>query len=46
MSLERKERRPPPPKDTGALYTTLFKERYGKLGAAAAVARYWMGRKF
>ncbi len=46
MRLERKERRPPPPKDTTALYATLFKERYGQLGAAAAVARYWMGRKF
>lgn len=46
MSLAPKTRRPPPPKDTRALYTTIFKERYGKLGAAAAVAGHWMGRKF
>jgi formate hydrogenlyase subunit 6/NADH:ubiquinone oxidoreductase subunit I len=46
IRLTRKERRPPPPKDTGALYTTLFKERYGQLGAAAALAGHWMGRKF
>jgi Pyruvate/2-oxoacid:ferredoxin oxidoreductase delta subunit len=46
IRLVRKERRPPPPKDTGGLYTTLFKERYGQFGAAAALAGHWMGRKF
>ena len=46
MMLARKERRPPPPKDTGALYTTLFKERYGRLPAVAALAGHWVGRKF
>lgn len=46
MRLAPNERRPPPPKDTRALYTALFKERYGQLGAAAALAGHWMGRKF
>jgi electron transport complex protein RnfB len=46
MSLRQKERRPPPPKDTAALYTTIFKERFGQLGAAAAVAGHLVGRKF
>jgi Na+-translocating ferredoxin:NAD+ oxidoreductase subunit B len=46
MSLQKKERRPPPPKDTATLYTTMFKERYGPLGAAAAIAGHLVGRKF
>jgi Pyruvate/2-oxoacid:ferredoxin oxidoreductase delta subunit len=46
MSLTPKERRPPPPKDTRALYTRLFQERYGKVGAGAALAGHWIGRKF
>jgi H+/Na+-translocating ferredoxin:NAD+ oxidoreductase subunit B len=46
MSLRRIERKPPPPKDTAALYTKIFKERYGPLGAAAAFAGHLVGRKF
>jgi len=46
ISLRRKERRPPPPKDTEALYATIFQERFGRLGAAAAIAGHLMGRKF
>jgi Pyruvate/2-oxoacid:ferredoxin oxidoreductase delta subunit len=46
MSLREKERRPPPPKDTRALYTTIFKERFGPLGATAAIAGHLVGRKF
>jgi len=46
MSLRTKVRRPPPSKDTKALYTQIFKERFGPLGAAAAVAGHLVGRKF
>ena len=46
MSLRKKERRPPPPKDTRALYLKIFKERYGPLRSAAAVAGHFVGRKF
>ncbi len=46
MSLRKKERRPPPPQDTAALYSKIFKERYGPLRAAAAVAGHLVGRKF
>lgn len=46
MSLQKKERRPPPPKDTRALYSTIFKERYGPFGTAVAVAGHLLGRKF
>ena len=46
MSLVKKERRPAPPKDTAALYTTIFKERYGPLAATAALVGHWVGRKF
>jgi electron transport complex protein RnfB len=46
MGLLTNERRPPPPKDTGALYSKMFKERFGALGAAAAVAGHLLGRKF
>lgn len=46
MSLRKKERRPPPPKDTRALYVKIFKERYGPLRAAAVVAGHLLGRKF
>jgi ferredoxin len=46
MSLRHLERRPPPPKDMAALYTTMFRERYGPVGAAAALAGHFLGRKF
>jgi Na+-translocating ferredoxin:NAD+ oxidoreductase subunit B len=46
LRLVKKERRPPPPKDMAALYATIFKERFGPLGAAAAVAGHWLGKKF
>ncbi len=46
MTLRRNDRRPPPPKDTSSLYSTMFQERYGPLGAAAAVAGHLLGRKF
>jgi Na+-translocating ferredoxin:NAD+ oxidoreductase subunit B len=46
IGLVRKERRPPPPKDTAALYSTIFKERFGPLGAAVAAAGHLVGRKF
>jgi electron transport complex protein RnfB len=46
MSLRKKERRPPPPKNMADLYSKMFKERYGPLGAAAAVAGHLVGRKF
>ena len=46
LSLGRKERRPPPPKDMPALYMKMLKERYGQLGAAAALAGHFVGRKF
>lgn len=46
ITLREKERRPPPPKDTTALYLTMFQERYGKLGAAKALAGYLVGRRF
>jgi NAD-dependent dihydropyrimidine dehydrogenase PreA subunit len=44
--LLRKEGRKPPPSDTMALYSTLFQERYGKLGATAVMAGHFLGRKF
>ena len=44
--LLRKEGRKPPPSDTMALYSTLFQERYGKLGATAVMAGHLLGRKF
>ena len=47
MGLRKKERRPPPPKDMAALYSTIFQQRFGRLGAAAAaVAGHFLGRKF
>jgi electron transport complex protein RnfB len=46
MSLHKKQRRPPPPKDMAALYSTIFRERFGRLGAAAARAGHFLGRKF
>ena len=46
MSLRKKERRPPPPKDTAELYSKIFRERFGPLRAAAAVAGHLVGRKF
>jgi electron transport complex protein RnfB len=46
MSLATKLRRPPPPKDTTALYAQIFKERYGPLGVMTAVAGHFLGRKF
>jgi len=46
MSLRKKERRPPPPEDMSALYKTMFQQRYGRAGTAAALARHLLGRKF
>jgi formate hydrogenlyase subunit 6/NADH:ubiquinone oxidoreductase subunit I len=46
MSLRKKERRPPPPKDMAALYSTMFQQRFGRLGAASTVAGHFLGRKF
>jgi len=46
MTLRKKERRPPPPKDTAELYSKIFRERFGPLRAAAAVAGHLVGRKF
>jgi len=46
VRLHKKDARTPPPKDTGALYTTIFQERFGRLGAAQAMAGHLLGRKF
>ena len=46
VQLQKKEGRKPPPKDMESLYTTLFKERYGGIGAAKAIAGHLLGRKF
>jgi electron transport complex protein RnfB len=46
IRLHKKEGRKPPPKDTGALYSKIFQERYGRLGATAAMAGHLLGRKF
>ncbi|MGA2572530.1 MAG: 4Fe-4S binding protein [Terracidiphilus sp.] len=46
MTLATKVRRPAPPKDTPTLYAQIFKERFGPLGAATAVAGHMLGRKF
>lgn len=46
MTLATKVRRPAPPRDTPTLYTQIFKERFGPLGAATAVAGHLLGRKF
>ncbi len=46
VRLHRKDGSKPPPKDMGALYTTIFQERFGRLGATAAMAGHLMGRKF
>ena len=46
VRLHRKEGKKPPPKDTQALYGTIFQERFGRLGATVAVAGHLVGRKF
>ncbi len=46
MTLRKKERRPPPPKDTKDLYLRMFKERFGPLRTMTAVAGHMLGRKF
>ena len=46
VRLHRKDGRKPPPKDMGALYSTIFQERFGRLGATAAMAGHLLGRKF
>ncbi|HUP03830.1 MAG TPA: 4Fe-4S binding protein [Bryobacteraceae bacterium] len=46
MTLQKHERRPPPPKDTPTLYASMFQERFGPLGAAMAMAGHAVGRKF
>ena len=35
-----------PPAHSGALYTRLFRERYGLIGTAVAIGRHLLGRKF
>jgi Na+-translocating ferredoxin:NAD+ oxidoreductase subunit B len=46
VRLRRKDGRKPPPEDMRALYSTMFQERFGRAGAAAAVAGHLLGRKF
>ncbi len=46
VQLHRRDARQPPPKSEQALYTQLFQERYGRLGATLAVAGRLMGRRF
>jgi formate hydrogenlyase subunit 6/NADH:ubiquinone oxidoreductase subunit I len=46
VRLHKKEGRKPPPKDMGALYSKIFQERFGRLGATAAMAGHLLGRKF
>jgi len=46
VRLHKKDGRKPPPKDTGALYSKIFQERFGRLGATAAMAGHLLGRKF
>jgi len=46
VRLRRKEGRKAPPKDTQALYGTIFQERFGRLRTAAAMAGHLVGRKF
>ena len=46
LRLRRKDGNTPPPKHTKALYLRMFQERYGKTGAAAALAGHLLGRKF
>jgi len=46
MTLRKKERRPPPPTDTRDLYVKMFKERYGTLRTAVALAGHLVGKKF
>jgi electron transport complex protein RnfB len=45
MSLTGVPRDCVPPRDTPALYTKIFIERFGRFAAAAAVARHAMGMK-
>jgi len=46
VRLHKKDGRKPPPKDMVALYSTIFQERFGRLGATAAMAGHLLGRKF
>jgi len=46
VRLHRKEGKKPPPKNTQALYETIFQERFGRLGATVAVVGHLVGRKF
>lgn len=45
MSLTRLPDERVPPRDTSALYTKIFLERFGKFAAAAALARHAVGAK-
>jgi Fe-S-cluster-containing hydrogenase component 2 len=45
MTLWRKPDDRRPPRDTAALYTAIFIERFGKFGAAAAAGRRLLGLK-
>lgn len=46
MTLRKRERPSPPPKDTAALYSKIFKERFGPVATATAMASHLLGRKF
>ncbi|MBZ5584893.1 MAG: 4Fe-4S binding protein [Acidobacteriia bacterium] len=46
LRLRKKEGTKPPPGNMRALYTTMFQERFGRLGTVAAVAGRLVGRKF
>jgi Na+-translocating ferredoxin:NAD+ oxidoreductase subunit B len=46
MRLRTMPERKPPPKDTRTLYMTMFQERFGRIGTAAALAGHVLGRKF
>jgi ferredoxin len=45
ISLRRTDRERVPPKNTASLYVQLYRERYGTLGLATAMARHALGMK-
>jgi len=46
LRLEPREHVKAPPADTAALYTQIFRERYGPWGVASVVGRKALGLKF